>query len=281
MTSNRTSFFTYITLFAGLALFSVPFVTHAQGFVALTSIPGIQEAGNAESISILLNNLYRICIGLAAVIAVLKIIQGGVTYMLGDSITEKKEAKHHITMAILGLVLVLSPYLVFSIIDPRILNLDVDVSKLAPEPPQEVAQVDQRCAGITAGRVINSELRDCCAANNLYPRETRGGSIVCEATPAPSLGSPGDRGKSGDSFYFNVPKVEGPFAILLLQDTPSCIQVKYAVFDDEAQCKARLPQPTPGVITVPIYQCSAQSLSAAGFFRANASKDFCASVQSI
>jgi hypothetical protein len=103
-------------------------------FTALTSIPGVQEAANSRSLAILLNNLYRICIGAAAVIAVLKIVQGGITYMLGDSVTEKKEAKHHITMAVLGLVFILSPYLVFNVIDPRILKLDVDVSGLAPGP---------------------------------------------------------------------------------------------------------------------------------------------------
>ena len=106
----------------------------APSFTALTSIPGVQEAVASQSLAILLNNLYKLCIGLAAVIAVLKIIQGGVTYMLGDSVTEKKEAKHHIAMAVLGLVFILSPYLVFSVIDPRILKLDVDVSGLKPDP---------------------------------------------------------------------------------------------------------------------------------------------------
>ena len=67
----------------------------APSFIALTSIPGVQEAADSKSLAILLNNLYRICLGAAAVIAVLKIVQGGVTYMLGDSVTEKKEAKHH------------------------------------------------------------------------------------------------------------------------------------------------------------------------------------------
>jgi hypothetical protein len=128
----------------------------APSFIPLTSIPGIQEAVASDSLAILLNNLYKLCIGLAAVIAVLKIIQGGVTYMLGDSVTEKKEAKHHIAMAVLGLVFILSPYLVFSVIDPRILKLDVDVSGLKPPAvtPQAAApgpsnlpavQLEQTC----------------------------------------------------------------------------------------------------------------------------------------
>jgi Type IV secretion system pilin len=122
---------------AALGMLSFPFLALAQDFVPLTSIPGIQEAASANSIGTFLNSLYRLCIGAAAVIAVLKIIQGGITYMMGDSITEKRDAKHNISMAIFGLVLVLSPYLVFSIIDPRILRLDVDLSTLAPPPITE------------------------------------------------------------------------------------------------------------------------------------------------
>ncbi len=133
----------FVVLVAGYATIpSFVFAAEAPSFTALTSIPGVQEAANSQSLAILLNNLYRLCIGAAAVIAVLKIVQGGVIYMLGDSITEKKDAKHHITMAVLGLLFLLTPYLVFSVIDPRILRLDVDVSGLTPGPvtPQPTAE---------------------------------------------------------------------------------------------------------------------------------------------
>lgn len=109
-----------------------PIDTSPGAFVALTSIPGIQEAADSGDIAMLLNTLYRLCIGAAAIIAVVQIVRGGITYMLGDSVTEKRDARKHIGAAIIGLVLVLSPYLVFSIIDPRILDLSVDVSELKP-----------------------------------------------------------------------------------------------------------------------------------------------------
>lgn len=103
-----------------------------RSFIPLTSIPGIAEAAGSPDLSAFLNAIYKVCIGAAAVLAVLQIIRGGITYMLGDSITEKREAKHHISLAIFGLVLVLAPALVFGVIDPRILDLKVGVETLKP-----------------------------------------------------------------------------------------------------------------------------------------------------
>lgn len=110
-----------------LSLLLVPALALAQQpeFVSLTNAPFIEGAGNASSLPDFLNNLYRICIGIAAVVAVLQIMRAGIMYMGGDSITEKKEAKNLIALSIGGLVLVLSPVIVFSIINPDILSLKI------------------------------------------------------------------------------------------------------------------------------------------------------------
>lgn len=104
-------------------------------FVPLTSIPGIAQAGNIDTLPEFLNNLYKLAIGAAAVLAVLQIVRAGIVYMGGDSVTEKKEAKQLITYAIGGLVLVLSPVIVFSIINPDILSLKIGrFDELRPVP---------------------------------------------------------------------------------------------------------------------------------------------------
>lgn len=99
-------------------------------FVPLTGLPGVQSVSQSNSISNFLNSLYRICIGLAAVLAVIQITRAGIVYMLQDSVTEKKDAKHLIQMSLFGLLLVLSPTIVFGIIDPRILSLDINAEGL-------------------------------------------------------------------------------------------------------------------------------------------------------
>lgn len=109
-----------------------------SGFVPLTSVPGIQEAADSGDLSIFLNTVYKLCIGIAATLAVLQIVRGGITYMLGEtSVVEKREAMHHINLAIFGLILVLSPAIIFGIINKDILDLKIDVGGLTPQRANE------------------------------------------------------------------------------------------------------------------------------------------------
>jgi hypothetical protein len=123
------NFSRFLLIGAAIVLPSVAFaVEPGQSFVPLTNIPGLTDLTTAPQLPIFLNNLYKLCIGVAAVLAVLQIIRGGIIYMGGDSVTEKKTAKDLIRVAILGLLLVLSPVIVFSIINPKILDLDLSGS---------------------------------------------------------------------------------------------------------------------------------------------------------
>lgn len=121
--------------FLSLLLLGLPLAVFAQDatFVPLTTnAPFLENLGNADSLSLFLNDIYKICIGAAATLAVLQIMRAGIMYMGGDSVTEKKEAKNLIAMSIGGLILVLSPVVVFSIINPKILSLEIsDLPKLA------------------------------------------------------------------------------------------------------------------------------------------------------
>jgi type IV secretory pathway VirB2 component (pilin) len=96
------------------------------GFVSLTKIAAFEAAGNSATLPDFLNNLYKICIGIAAVLAVLQIMRAGVMYMGGDSVTEKSQAKSIITQSLLGLLLVLSPTIIFGIINKDILSLKIN-----------------------------------------------------------------------------------------------------------------------------------------------------------
>ncbi len=110
----------------------------SQSFVPLTNIPGLTDIQTSPSIPDFLNNLYKICIGLAATLAVLQIMRAGIMYM-GESVAEKKQAKNLIALSIGGLILVLSPAIVFGIINPDILDLKIDgIDALGvPDAPAE------------------------------------------------------------------------------------------------------------------------------------------------
>ena len=120
-------------LVAGVLLF-FGFAPHvfAEGFVPLAGIPGLTQGVDTTSAGLpaFFNNLYKFAIGIAAALAVIMIIWGGLEYSTQDSISKKSDGKQRIYNAIFGLVLVLSPVLVFSIINPNILNLSINLERL-------------------------------------------------------------------------------------------------------------------------------------------------------
>lgn len=116
----------------------------AQGFVPLAPIPGLTQGVTADSASLaqFFNNLYLYLIGFAAMLAIIEIIWGGLLYSTTDSIGNKEQGKEKIRMAIFGLILVLSPVLVFSIINPSILNLSLKLEPLDLKVTPAPAPVD-------------------------------------------------------------------------------------------------------------------------------------------
>ena len=115
-------------LFLGLA----PRV-FAEGFVALAPIPGLTQGvtANTAELANFFNNLYKYLIGLAAALAVIQIIWGGLEIAVNkDNVSKITASKGKIYNAVFGLVLVLSPVLVFSIINPSILNLSLNLPEL-------------------------------------------------------------------------------------------------------------------------------------------------------
>ena len=123
-----------------LLLGFAPHVLAQGGFVPLAPIPGLTEgvAADEAGLANFFNNLYKYLIGLAATLAVIEIIWGGLQISTQDSVSKQGEGKERIQEAIFGLVLVLSPVLVFSIINPSILNLSLNLppidTTVAPTP---------------------------------------------------------------------------------------------------------------------------------------------------
>ena len=171
-------------------LFSVAPHVFAQGFVPLAPIPGLTEVGVVKMVNgsvdfgNFFNNLYKYCVGLAAALAVIMIIWGGLEYATQDVPGAKGAGKEKILNAIFGLVLVLSPVLVFSIINPRILNLSLNLPPLdleytpytpaTPPPPSTDQTVCRSYRGITPVSTpscptgtISVEMICCTRGNNI------------------------------------------------------------------------------------------------------------------
>lgn len=110
----------------------VPYALAAEGFVPLAPIPGLTQGITADSAGLasFFNNLYKFLVGIAAILAVIEIIWGGIEISTQDSVSKQSDGRKRITNAILGLILVLSPVIVFSIINPNILNLSLNLPEL-------------------------------------------------------------------------------------------------------------------------------------------------------
>ncbi len=97
-------------------------------FVPLSNIPiaGLNSSGGSPNLTSFLQGVYTICIAIAVVLTVLQLVRAGITYMTAaGSIGSTEQAKHLISSSLLGLILVLSPYLVLSLINPCILSLSI------------------------------------------------------------------------------------------------------------------------------------------------------------
>jgi len=131
-----------ILIFGFLAFLGFAPHVFAQGFTALAPIPGLTNISptsvlNGDVLALFFNNLYKYLIGLAATLAVIEIIWAGldISFFHKDAVGAIVEDKGRIYNAIFGLILVLSPVLVFSIINPSILNLSLNLPPIKLDTP--------------------------------------------------------------------------------------------------------------------------------------------------
>jgi hypothetical protein len=107
-----------------------------SSFTPLTRLPGVRDLNQGPtSFPNFLNQIYRLLIGVSAVLAVIMIMYSGIEFMRSTgSVSTNEKAKSRLQNAIFGLILVLSPTIVFSIINPDILNLDIgkEIENLKP-----------------------------------------------------------------------------------------------------------------------------------------------------
>ena len=73
-----------------------------------------------------LNIIIKLVIGIAAVLAMVMIVMGGIEYMTSDLISSKEAGKDTIRNAILGLLIALGAYLILNTINPQLLSVCLD-----------------------------------------------------------------------------------------------------------------------------------------------------------
>lgn len=112
---------------------------HAQGsFVPLAPAPGGSRLGDlygttTTSLGSFINKLFVAALSLGAILAVLRLAYAGYLYMTTDAWGTKGKAKEVIGDVIIGLLLLLSIWLILRQINPQLLDLNV-LKNLKPLP---------------------------------------------------------------------------------------------------------------------------------------------------
>ena len=119
----------YNSLFYLLALVTILLPTVVFGentFVPLNTggIPGLPST-DAWTTEELLKNIYKLSIGIAALLVVGRLMMGGVKYMFSEVVNKKSEAKEDIKQALLGLLIILAAVTILNTINSNLNNLNV------------------------------------------------------------------------------------------------------------------------------------------------------------
>jgi hypothetical protein len=120
--------FQILISFVLLLLVIVPIVTLADDTDTRSYTPlldsGLSEDGS--DFNTYINRLYYLAIGLAALLAVIKIVIAGVKWTLSDVVTDKSSAKEDIRGALTGLVLILGAVLILNTINPQLTRVETN-----------------------------------------------------------------------------------------------------------------------------------------------------------
>lgn len=109
-----------------IGVFALPIISLAAPtqYVPLVNIPGIENTGSGN-LPLYLNRIYTLVIAIGALIAVVKIMMAGVKYSLSGIVTDKATAKSDIKGALLGLALLLVPYIVLTQINSDLVSMNI------------------------------------------------------------------------------------------------------------------------------------------------------------
>ena len=134
-----------LTIVVVFSLFSALAYAQTDKYTVLAPLPGVgNNAAKTTTLTDYLPAIFKLSIGIAAVLAFVMITFGGITYMTTDAIGGKSRGREYITNALWGLLLVIGAWVILNTINPQILSFDLFLKK-----PDIAAPVDTVVAGIT------------------------------------------------------------------------------------------------------------------------------------
>lgn len=121
-TAHVLSFVVFV-LFS-IAVFSTPALAQTAKYTPLVNVPGLNTSG-ATNLPDYINKVYILLISIGALFGVVKIAIAGVKYSMSDVVTDKSSARKDIYGVLMGLAILLLPYIVLYTINPELTKLNV------------------------------------------------------------------------------------------------------------------------------------------------------------
>jgi hypothetical protein len=156
-----------------------------------------------------INIMIKIVIGLAAVLAVVMIVMGGMEYMTSELISSKESGKSKMTNAILGLIIALGAYALLYTINPDILRTKIPIEKIAVEYTPR--------AQVIAGRLGKGKCEPITDESNYCSPAKLTGAFGASATQASSICNGESRGNYLSGSGVDRTSDNLPFSIGLFQ----------------------------------------------------------------
>jgi hypothetical protein len=105
-----------------------------DGYCPLVSIPGLTTVGTpVKNPAAYVVGLYRLAIGVGGAVAVILLVYSGFMMMTTESPSVKTIQKDKLVDIAYGLGFLLGAYLILSLIDPRLVNINFDIGKALPQ----------------------------------------------------------------------------------------------------------------------------------------------------
>lgn len=134
-------------------------VAGPDGYCALSPLPGISDVTGKTNLNTYIKGMFQLAIGLAGVLAVLRIIMGGITYMTTDAFDGKSDAKETIRDAIIGLLLAISAYTILATVNPKLVDFQFGVEGLrlgAPISSSSTPPVEIQGGNVTSDCIVDN-----------------------------------------------------------------------------------------------------------------------------
>lgn len=124
----------FFTLFLSVA----PVSAQTLDYTPLAPLPGIGGDGaKVNDLASYVEAMFRLLIGIAAALAVIMIMVGGIQYMSTATISGKGEGLGKINHALMGLLLAIGAWLILSTVNPATLEFKFNPAVPPPPPPEK------------------------------------------------------------------------------------------------------------------------------------------------